>query len=227
MTRTAAARIRRSGPDSGITAGSEVGPENPLKEETAHLLLTPTRRVREGRNSSSAGCGRREPCLHILATVSDMASNSMRARTFTYPALRIQRLHSYLKVSRHFDRRGQTSHPGRRPARLVLYGPCIVSAREFLRADNSSDRGVHHGFGRMGTSIVGKLSREQTTREARTGAVICVVTTNSTPPRTTAGHIWSEREPVRRKPASTCSFAAPGVGLEPTTYGLTVRRSAD
>jgi hypothetical protein len=41
---------------------------------------------------------------------------------------------------------------------------------------------------------------------------------------TTAGHLWSEREPVRQKPASTCSLAAPGVGLEPTTYGLTVRR---
>jgi hypothetical protein len=40
---------------------------------------------------------------------------------------------------------------------------------------------------------------------------------------TTAGHIWSEREPVRQRPPSTCAFAAPGVGLEPTTYGLTVR----
>jgi hypothetical protein len=39
---------------------------------------------------------------------------------------------------------------------------------------------------------------------------------------TTAGHIWSEREHVRQKPPSACGFTAPGVGLEPTTYGLTV-----
>jgi len=50
-----------------------------------------------------------------------LAANSMRARTSPLVAPRIQRLHWYLKVSRHFDRRGQTSHPGRRPARFVLY----------------------------------------------------------------------------------------------------------
>jgi hypothetical protein len=44
---------------------------------------------------------------------------------------------------------------------------------------------------------------------------------------TNAGHIWWERDLVGQKLASTCSFAAPGVGLEPTTYGLTVRRSAN
>ena len=38
---------------------------------------------------------------------------------------------------------------------------------------------------------------------------------------TTAGHIWLECEPTRQNPPSTCAFAAPGVGLEPTTYGLT------
>jgi hypothetical protein len=74
----------------------------------------------------------------------------------------------------------------------------------------------------MGTSVVGKLSQELTTREARIGAVIW---RRHDELETTAGHIWSEREPVRRKPASTCSFAAPGVALEPTTYGLTVRGS--
>jgi hypothetical protein len=38
-------------PDSGIGAGSETGPENTLKEDTAHLLLIPTRRVWQGRIS--------------------------------------------------------------------------------------------------------------------------------------------------------------------------------
>jgi len=40
---------------------------------------------------------------------------------------------------------------------------------------------------------------------------------------TTAGHISSRRSPNSSTPFSTCAFAAPGVGLEPTTYGLTVR----
>jgi hypothetical protein len=43
---------------------------------------------------------------------------------------------------------------------------------------------------------------------------------------TTAGHIWSTRSHGGSTPASTCGFAAPGVGLEPTTYGLTERLRA-
>ncbi len=35
------------------------------------------------------------------------------------------------------------------------------------------------------------------------------------------------RQPRSPKPPSARAFAAPGVGLEPTTYGLTVRRSAN
>jgi hypothetical protein len=38
-------------PDSGITAGTRRDAENTLKEETAHLLLISTRRVRQGRIS--------------------------------------------------------------------------------------------------------------------------------------------------------------------------------
>jgi hypothetical protein len=39
---------------------------------------------------------------------------------------------------------------------------------------------------------------------------------------TAAGHISSRRLQNSLKRASTCAFAAPGVGLEPTTYGFTV-----
>src|SRR4029453_1800324 len=45
-------------------------------------------------------------------TVSEMAANSMRTGILPLVAPRIQRLHWYLKVSRYFDRRGETSQRG-------------------------------------------------------------------------------------------------------------------
>ena len=41
-----------------------------------------------------------------------------------------------------------------------------------------------------------------------------------------AGLVCGERSSDARIAAITRAFAAPGVGLEPTTYGLTVRRYA-
>src|SRR4029453_16284621 len=45
-------------------------------------------------------------------TVSEMAANSMRTGILPLVAPRIQHLHWYLKVSRYFDRRGETSQRG-------------------------------------------------------------------------------------------------------------------
>jgi hypothetical protein len=54
---------------------------------------------------------RREPRLYVLPTVSEMAANSMRARTLPLVAPSTQGLHWHLKIGRYFDRRGQTRIP--------------------------------------------------------------------------------------------------------------------
>jgi hypothetical protein len=107
-------------------------------------------------------------------------------------ALRIQRLHWYPKVSGYFDRRGQTSHPGRRPARFVLYRSLHrvdedISSELTLHAIEVSITHVEE----MGTSVVGKLSQELTAGGARTGAVIWrrhdELETTAGPPGDTSG----------------------------------------
>lgn len=67
---------------------------------------------------SSAG-RRREPRLHILPAVSEVAANTMRARPLPLVSPHVQRPHRNLKVGRDIDWRGQTSGPSRRPSPLV------------------------------------------------------------------------------------------------------------
>jgi hypothetical protein len=115
---------------------------------------------------SSARCGRREPCFYILPTVAEMAANSMRARTFPLVAPRIQRLDWYLKQSRYFDRRGQTSHPGRRLLRPLQVPASCRRGYPSELTPHLIEVSITH-VEEMGTSLVGKLSQEMTTREVR------------------------------------------------------------
>jgi hypothetical protein len=104
--------------------------------------------------------------------------------------------------------------------------PCIVPTGVPGRGDTPSDRHASHHW-KVGTRTDNSSCHgNRQLRRART-----VATTNrwelfSNRRGTTAGHISPRPTAEVAEPRSTCGFTAPGVGLEPTTYGLTERPPA-
>jgi len=220
------AAIKRAGQKHEIPPIAQlasVDPGNTLKEETAHLLLIPTRRVRQGRISLIRWLRpTRAMPPHPPNGIGD--GGQLDAREDLSPR---SATHTTSSLVPEGKPRLRSAWPDVAPGTSTLpasssTGPCIVSTRIFLRADTPSDRGVHHACRRNGNFRCREVvARTDNSRGANRRRDLASSRRSRNRRGITAGHISSRRARDASTPA-TCAFAAPGVGLEPTTYGLTV-----
>jgi hypothetical protein len=171
-------------PDSVIVAGPGSEHENTLKEETAHLLLIPTRRVRQSRISLIRWPRpTRATPPHPPNGIGDggqldaREDLSLRSATHTTSSL-VPEGKPLLRSAWLDVARGTSTCPLRS---LQVPASCRrrYSSELTLHLIEVSITHVEE----MGTSVVGKLSQELTTREARTVAATRRVRSVPKPPR--------------------------------------------